>query len=146
MFNSLLIAVDGSENARKALHVACELAKNGDTKLHILHIPESLAHETTLVWGIGAIPLEANEEDIQKAGRQVIDKARANAQELGVSQVETHLDQGEPARTILSQAEQLGVDAIVLGSRGLGDLAGLVVGSVSHKVTHSAKCTVITVR
>ncbi|EPC02567.1 hypothetical protein L861_09490 [Litchfieldella anticariensis FP35 = DSM 16096] len=146
MFKSLLVAVDGSENAKKALRVACELIKNSDTKLHILHIPEALAHETTLVWGIGAIPLEANPEDLKRAGTQIIEKAKANAEELGVSQIETHLDQGEPARTILSQAKNLGVDAIVLGSRGLGDLAGLVMGSTSHKVTHAAKCTVITVR
>lgn len=146
MFKSLLVAVDGSEHAKKALRVACELVKNGDAKLHILHIPERLAHETTLVWGIGAVPLEASPEDIEKAGKQVIEKAKANAQELGATQIETHLGQGEPARTILSEAEKLGVDAIVLGSRGLGDLAGLIMGSTSHKVTHGAKCTVITVR
>lgn len=145
MYQSLLVAVDGSENGKKALELAAHLAQ-GETTLHILHIPESLAHETTLVWGIGAVSLEASRQDLEAAGKQVIERAEAQARELGVAKVETHLGQGEPARTILGQAKTLGVDAIVLGSRGLGDLAGLVMGSVSHKVMHSAKCGVITVR
>lgn len=146
MFKSLLVAVDGSENAKKALGIACQLTREGNAQLHILHIPESLSHETTLVWGIGAIPLEATRDVIEQAGNKVIKQAEAAAREQGATNIETHLGQGDPARTIIRQAEKLGVDAIVLGSRGLGDLTGFVVGSVSHKVSSSAKCTVITVR
>lgn len=146
MFASLLVAVDGSENAKKALGIACQLARPNDAHLHILHIPESLAHETTLVWGIGAIPLESSRDVLEDAGRQVIEQAEADARGQGVTKVTPHLSRGDPSRTILNEADRLGVDAIVLGSRGLGDLAGFVMGSVSHKVTHSAKCTVITVR
>ncbi|QJQ95772.1 MULTISPECIES: universal stress protein [Halomonadaceae] len=146
MFDSVLIAVDGSENAKKALSVACKLVRGEQSKLHILHIPEALTHETTLVWGIGAVPMESTQEVLEEAGREVIVRATDAAREMGAQQIETHLARGEPARTILRQAELLGVDAIVMGSRGLGDLGGFILGSVSHKVSHSAKCTVITVR
>lgn len=146
MFNSILIAVDGSEHAKKALEVACRLMGQDNATLHILHVPEVLAYDTTMVWGIGAVALESSREVLEDAGQKIIEKASDAAREQGASHVETHLHQGDPARLILRKAEDLGVEAIVLGSRGLGNFAGLMMGSVSHKVTHSAKCSVITVR
>ncbi len=146
MFTSILVPVAGSEHARKALSVACQLARQEDATLHLLHIPEELAHETTLVWGIGAVALEASREERERTGRQIVDRAAEAAREQGATSIETLIGQGDPARTILSEARQRGVDAIVMGSRGLSDLQGFVVGSVSHKVSHAAECTVITVR
>ncbi|MBA2780148.1 universal stress protein [Billgrantia kenyensis] len=146
MYKSILVPVDGSAGAKKALEVACLLAKQADASLHILHIPEELAHETTLVWGIGAIAIEASRKEREDIGKQVVDKAAEAARAQGVSQVETVIGQGDPARTIVSESRRRGVEAIVMGSRGLSDLRGLVVGSVSHKVSHVAECTVITVR
>jgi len=75
----------------------------------------------------------------------VIERATEAAREQGATRVETMIGQGDPARTILSEARRRGVDAIVMGSRGLSDLKGFVVGSVSHKVAHAAECSVITV-
>ncbi|MCG6657397.1 universal stress protein [Halomonas campisalis] len=146
MFNSILVPVDGSEHAQKALSVACQLAKQADATLHLLHIPEELSHETTLVWGIGAIAIEASREERNDVGKQVVEKAAEAARQQGASKVETVIGQGDPARTIISEARKRGVDAIVMGSRGLSDLKGFVVGSVSHKVSHAASCSVITVR
>ncbi|PMR72017.1 universal stress protein [Halomonas heilongjiangensis] len=145
MFSSILVPVDGSEHAKKALAVACRLVHEGST-LHLLHIPESLSHETPLVWGIGPVTLEASEEERERVGRQLITRAAEAAREQGAPRVETQLAQGDPVRTILSEARKHHVDAIVMGSRGLSDLQGFVVGSVSHKVSHAAECTVITVR
>ncbi|WP_192036326.1 universal stress protein [Halomonas sp. YLGW01] len=145
MFKSIMVPVDGSEHARKALEVACRLIKDSDATLHILHIPEVLAHETTLIWGIGAVPLEAPKDVLEKNGRELIDRAAREATALGARRVDTTLAQGEPSRTILEQAKRLGVGAIVMGSRGLGDFSSLVIGGVSHKVSHAAECTVITV-
>ncbi|WP_375055509.1 universal stress protein [Zobellella sp. DQSA1] len=146
MYQSLLVAVDGSEHGKKALELASYLAGQDDASLHILHVPEMLSHDATLVWGIGAVSIEAGRKELEEAGRKVIERAAEQARVLGVKRVQTHVAQGEPARTIIRMAEALGVEVIVLGSRGLGNLAGLVMGSISHKVTHSAKCGVITVR
>ncbi|WP_300273814.1 universal stress protein [Halomonas sp.] len=146
MFTSILVAVDGSEHAKRALAVACRLARQEGSTLHLLHIPETLAHETTLVWGIGAIAIEASRAEREAAGKQVIERATEAAREQGATKIETVIAQGDPARTILSEARRRGVDAIVMGSRGLSDLKGFVVGSVSHKVAHAAECSVITVR
>lgn len=146
MYQSLLVAVDGSEHGKKALELASYLAAQDDASLHILHVPEVLSHDATLVWGIGAVSIEAGRQELEEAGSKIIARAAEQARALGVKRVQTHVAQGEPARTIIRMAETLGVEAIVLGSRGLGNLAGLVMGSISHKVTHSAKCGVITVR
>lgn len=146
MYKSLLVAVDGSEHGKKALTLACHLARQDHAKLHILHVPEVLAQESTLIWGIGAVAIEDSRSKLEAIGKKVIEQAEAEARAQGATQIETHLAQGEPARAIIHQAETLGVEVIVLGCRGLGDLAGLVMGSVSHKVTHGAKCGVITVR
>ncbi|HUO45666.1 MAG TPA: universal stress protein [Acidimicrobiia bacterium] len=56
------------------------------------------------------------------------------------------VDSGDPAATIVRLAKEVGADLIVMGSRGLGSVAGLLLGSVSHKVGHAAPCAVLTVR
>ncbi|MBB3191508.1 universal stress protein [Halomonas cerina] len=145
MFQSILVPIDGSEHSRLALSVACRLARQEDSRLVLLHIPEALEHEPLLVWGLGAVPMEATLEKREKIGRELLDKAAEEARTLGIENVETVIGQGSPAQRILEEAKQRGVDAIVMGSRGLGDLKGLVVGSVSHKISHAAPCSVITV-
>ncbi|NHI01309.1 universal stress protein [Oceanimonas sp. MB9] len=146
MYKSLLVAVDGSKNGRKALELACHLARVDNAELHILHVPEVLPHEATLIWGIGAVAIGDELQEMEALGHRIISGAEAEAQKLGVEKIQTHLVKGEPARTILKQAAGLGAEVIVLGTRGLGDLAGLVLGSVSHKVASNAKCGVITIR
>lgn len=146
MFQSLLVPLDGSEHSRLALRVACKLAHEADGRLILLHIPEALEHETLLVWGLGAVPLEATLKKREKVGRELLDKATEEAKGLGAQEVEAVIGKGDPALCILDQARQHRVDAIVLGSRGLGNLQGLMMGSVSHKVSHAAPCSVITVR
>ncbi|WP_298715546.1 universal stress protein [uncultured Oceanisphaera sp.] len=146
MYSSLLVAVDGSEHSRKALTLACHLARQDDATVHILHVPEVLPHEATLIWGIGAVAIGDELKEMDAAGKKVLAGAEAEARKLGVKHLQTHTARGEPARAIMHEAKALDVDVIVMGCRGLGDLAGLMMGSVSHKVNHGAECGVITVR
>lgn len=145
MYNRILVPIDGSEHAKQALSVACKLLEQNDATLYLLHIPQSLAYEATLVWGIGALNAEAPFEERQEAGERLLEHALASAQEQGVQQVEQRLVRGDPVRVILDTANELEVDTIVMGSRGLSDLGGVMIGSVSHKVSHFAKCRVVTV-
>ncbi|CAO1669052.1 universal stress protein [Halomonas sp. TG39a] len=145
MYKRILVPIDGSENAKQALSVACKLLNKEASTLYLLHVPETLAYTTTLVWGIGAIDASANLAEREKSGEQLLVQAVSSAQEEGVQHTEELLTQGDPVRVILDTANAYNVDTIVMGSRGLSDLAGVVIGSVSHKVSHSAKCRVITV-
>jgi nucleotide-binding universal stress UspA family protein len=68
------------------------------------------------------------------------------AHAAGVSEVEVEVEQGSIARTIVAMAERHNSDMIVLGSRGMGDIEGLLRGGVSHRVEILAKCSVLVVK
>jgi nucleotide-binding universal stress UspA family protein len=79
-------------------------------------------------------------------GERLVADAQAQAHQRGVPSVRTVLREGDPAAAILNLAREESADIIVMGRRGLGDLAGLLLGSVSHKVTHLAECACLTVK
>lgn len=148
MYKTLLVPVDGSVHAEKALAVAAELARNGGT-LHLLNVAESIPDNLGILVGGSTEPVSEAErkklaEGVRKAGEQVIDKAKAAIDLAGI-EVKALVRQGRPGERIIEAAEELRADAIVMGSRGMSDLKGMVVGSVSHRVSHTAGCSVITV-
>ena len=145
MINKILIAVDGSEFSARALDFACQMAARFDSALHILHVPQGAAADRVMVLGGASVMIHASHAEIEKAGRKLIDSALECAEETVGGNITTELRGGDPAHEILASAEENEVDCIVLGSRGLGDFGSLVLGSVSHKVNHSAPCTCITV-
>jgi nucleotide-binding universal stress UspA family protein len=146
MPKQILAAVDGSKSSRKALDFACELAVKFDARLHLLHVAQALHQDKTLVLGGAAITVHASPDELERAGRKVIEAARDVAETAGCHKVSTQTLAGDPAKQIIRAASEQESDMIVLGSRGLGDLAGLMLGSVSHKVAQMAPCTCITVR
>ena len=85
-----------------------------------------------------------------QAKRDIAEKVVKTAAEVatksGVGEVVTLVRKGDAASQILETAEAEGADTIVLGSHGHGTLKGLLIGSVSTKVTAHAECTCITVR
>ncbi len=143
--NKILVAVDGSKTSRKALDFACALAVKFDAELHLLHVAHPLHQDKTLVLGGAAVTVHATPDEIEKAGRKVVEASRRIAEEAGVARVTTKAVPGDPARQIVDIAAREAVDTIVLGNRGLGGIAGLMLGSVSHKVNQLAHCTCITV-
>lgn len=146
MYKSLLVAVDGSKQSAQALKLACYLAKQDTGEVHIVHAPQLLQHPAVMVWGLGAVALNEDVHESEVIGDKVLEQAVKAAHEHGATHVHAHLAGGEPALAITDQAEKLGVEVIVMGSRGLGNWSGMALGSVSHKVSHSAKCGVITIR
>lgn len=147
MLNTILVAVDGSDHAVKALDAAADLAKRYDASLIVLsvyrhHSPLESSH--SLVRGRDEI--EAPDQALSRLAREIVDAAAKRAEGQGARVGEGLVKRGPPARTIVQTAKENGVDAIVIGSRGLGDLEGHLLGSVSHKVTSLAECTCITVK
>ena len=147
MFRSLLVPIDGSDYAQAALRVACRLAEPAQGTIHLLTVIEPF--EPMQYGGdyrVQQIVREAVNDNAEKEGRAILDRAMALMPDGAPKDgVQTLLRLGSPAETIIEEAERLGVDAIVMGSRGLSDIRGLLVGSVSHKVSHVAGCTVISV-
>ena len=79
-------------------------------------------------------------------GQQYLDEVHGRAMEKGVRHCEPVIAEGDPAESILRTAREHGADLIVLGTRGLGKIRELLVGSVSHKVTHLADQPCLLVR
>jgi nucleotide-binding universal stress UspA family protein len=137
MFEHILLAIDGSEPARRATEVAADLARNVRAEVVVLHVKER-----DVTWAGGA-DLETPQE-----AHDLVEETVRMLKDRGLSaRGEVHLSvYGRAARVILEAAGDAGADLIVMGSRGLSDLAGLVVGSVTHKVLHLAHCPVLVVR
>ena len=85
------------------------------------------------------------DDAMREYAKNVAEEAKAVAIEQGSAGVRAFVKVGPPARTIVKFAEDKDVDLIVLGSRGLGDLEGYLLGSVSHKVTSLADCPVMVI-
>ena len=79
-------------------------------------------------------------------GQRLLDEAATRLRETNGLAAGTHLEHGDPAREILACAKREKADLIILGNRGLSDIAGVFMGSVSARVTHSAECTVLTAK
>lgn len=146
----ILLPTDGSVEAKKALDYAAELAAAKKAKLLVLHvqrrhgremIPPDLA-ELEYVEHIRVTEAEV----LRGAAEMLAGKAEQAARAKGVGETERLVVEGDPAREIVAVAKARAVDTIVMGSRGLGDLQGLLLGSVSHKVVQAAPCTCIVVR
>ena len=143
MFEKVIVAVDGSEEASHALEVACDLANKYGSKVHLVHSPQM---ETTgIAVGSGAIEFKPSPEKIAEAGKGVIDEATSMAKSMGCSQVKSIVGGEDPATQILKAIDDTGADLVVMGRRGLGRVSSALLGSVSQKVSSEAECTCMTV-
>lgn len=148
MVYHILVAVDGSVHADRALEFAAECAVKYEADLTVLNV---VSYASTVPLALGAYAelegLYAESRSVlQTAGEKIVESAAETARRLGVAKVMTAVELGSPAQTICETAKAINADAVVMGRRGLGDFSGLFLGSVTHKVAHTADCTVITVK
>ena len=140
MFERILLAVDGSEHAIRAAKVAAEMA----------HCMKSV--ELRIVVAYEPIPSFLGEPNLQLAINARLNEAQGilkKAVELvGNSHIDVHTEliESDAAEAIIEVAKTRNSDVIIMGSRGLGRLAGLLLGSTSQKVVSHAPCPVLIVR
>lgn len=137
MFDRILIAVDGSPFSTPAVSTTVEIATKFQSEVFVLHVRE---HE---VGRAGAFPLETPQEaiDLVTATVKVLKAGGVSA----TGDVHTTVA-GHAAREIVDTAKNKGADLIVMGSRGLSDIAGLFLGSVTHKALQLAHVPVLVVK
>ena len=137
MFERIVLAVDGSDQARGAVAAAIDLAVKSQGEVLIVHVHD-----------VGLVSRETVELETQDEARLLTEapldwltregvKARSELRAARTADV---------AREILLAAQGFDADAIVLGSRGLGNSAGLLLGSIAHRVIQLADCPVVVVR
>ena len=147
MFKRILAAIDGSEHSTKAAKVAIELARTYGSDLTLLHVTRKLDLPDQLKEYLKAEHLTREDlPALDEATKRIIDDVRIKAEAQGVKRVRTIFREGKPARSIVEYARSAGIDAIVMGSRGLSELESALLGSVSHKVASLAGCTVMIVK
>lgn len=173
MFKKILCPLDGSDHARSALALAIDLAKKYDAGLVLAHVlmrhsdQAALAHfarveglmrhvqpelqrlqgmEARLEVGAAVDERVVSSRVLTEVGQHILDDACADAKHGGVDSVSTVLMDGDAADLILRCVDEREIDCVVMGSRGLGEIKGLFLGSVSHKVASRAPCTCIAVK
>ena len=139
MYDKILVAVDHSEVSDRALDAARDLALLAEGEVWVLHMRE---REVAVKTGVSL-----SDESMDEARAAVA----AAVDKLTAAGVNAHGDVGTTlfgyaARNIVDDAKEHDVDVIVMGSRGRGDLAGLILGSTAHKVIHLADRPVLIVR
>jgi nucleotide-binding universal stress UspA family protein len=144
----ILVAVDGSENAQRALEAAVDMAKRLKAVLLIAHV----VFVPALSWTLGlpgvVVPADKIEDDAEKAGRQLLAKAVKFAKEAGIAnpQEEILTKLASPAMGIVELAEKGDADLVVVGTKGLGGFKRLLIGSVANSVLHYAERSVLVVK
>lgn len=139
MFAKILVAVDGSESAKKAFDRAVFLAQKCNSKLYTAHV--------VLDWEYGGDSATTFEliDELRENGAKILEQCKKQALQNNI-QIETILEQGDYASEIIEIGKRLDCDLIILGSRGMSPLKELMLGSVSYKVMHHASCPVMIVR
>ena len=141
MFKNILVPVDGSDHALHALDVACDLAQKYGATLRLVHVYPPLFTDVMM----SEADIEAVIALRTQAGDAILQRARERAK-VCEPDITTELREAPDAEAILEEAETHNCDLIVMGTRGLGRLAGLLLGSVSQKVVQHARCPVLLVR
>lgn len=145
MFERILVPVDGSVHATTALELALDIREKWDSELFLLCV---YRHHSLLEASMSMVRPEAPEnldDSMSRHAGEVVESAKKLASHRGSKKVRGFIKSGPPARTIVGFAKEHGAGLIVLGSRGLGDIEGYLLGSVSHKVTSLADCPVLVV-
>jgi nucleotide-binding universal stress UspA family protein len=140
VFRNILVAVDGSPTAEAALEEAIELAHSDGARLVLISVavPPRFRNSGPLY-----VPYPT-EDDLARAACDVVERAEALVPaDVPVSSV---VRVGRPATAIVAQAEKGGHDLVVVGSRGLGLLLSLLLGSVSRSVSARSPVPVLVVR
>ena len=139
MYDKILVAVDHSEMSDRAVVAARDLAVLSKGEVWVLHLRERELGAKT-----GVLPADETTDDANAA-------VAASVDVLTQAGVKAHGEVrntifGYAAREIINDAKEIGADIIMMGSRGRGDIAGLLLGSTAHKVIHLSDRPVLVVR
>jgi len=144
----ILLATDGSTSSFKAVEKTIQLVKNMKaevTVLSVVHdVPVYQFHDALSSEHLVAVQ-KSLEERAEKTAQEILEKTADLFRENGL-EVNVILKKGHPAEVICQVAEEGGFDFVVMGSRGLGGIKELLLGSVSNRVAHCTKSSVLIVK
>ena len=140
----ILLATDGSEDATLAARAAADLSTETGSELHVLHVlPRFPRHAYP---GITPEVYSYMMDETYKEARRLLDEEAKRLEDGGGRVAETHVRRGQFVDEILDLAEEIEAGLILMGSRGLGPVKRLLLGSVAEGVVHHAPCPVLVAR
>jgi nucleotide-binding universal stress UspA family protein len=142
---NILLATDGSEEARQAAQAAAELSKDTGSEVHLTYVlpsPRELRGHHLYSREV----MESVLEQAEGEARSFLEDQAKQIGESGGKVADTHLRAGEPDKEIVRLSEEIGAGTIVIGSRGLGAVRRALMGGVSESVVRHAHCPVFVVR
>lgn len=143
MFKKILVAVDESEIDEEIIKATLNIAHNNQSIITLINV-----NKEDITRGLTYVPKNYLEETLTQLEQESLDKLKKVKDKLtsenGVT-VEMVPVKGDPAYQILEYAESNDQDLIIMGSRGFTGMKGVMLGSVSHKVTQLSKCPVLIV-
>lgn len=134
---TLVVGVDGSADATRALDWAIDEARRRGLKMLLVHGVEVGAAAAS-PYGTGMVL-----EQLEEAGHMVLDEGARRVRDAGL-EVDTRMEVGSGAHALIEASR--GAELMVVGSRGHGGFVGMLLGSVSSACTHHAHCPVVVVR
>jgi len=138
-----LLAVDGSDNSYEAVHALKYFARAEQlTLLHALDVPRPAY--PMMLSEVAEEQYKTLEQSMREDGERLLDRVQSLLP-MHAGPSTKHLRIGSPAEVIVSMAEELKVDLIVMGARGFGPLKELLLGSVSHRILTLAPCATLIV-
>ncbi len=147
MIKKILIAVDGSKHSQSSVAFGAQIAKGLDAEVLLYHVvkPYNLPDSLRKFAKAEHIPT-FDPELLRKGAQYLLAGAMAEARKVGIKEITMETDEGPIARSIIDRAKSYNADMIVIGSRGMGDMEGMLRGGVSHRVEILAKCPVLVVK
>jgi nucleotide-binding universal stress UspA family protein len=147
MYHHILVPLDGSPLAMKALQHACQLAQTMAARVTLLHVsaeyPVTITEESVIYHQVTRAEYAALRK---KEAERILGAAVRKAERLGVAARMAHEFAPAPWRAILSTAKKLKCDAIVMASHGRGGVASLLLGNETQKVLAHSRLPVLVVR
>ena len=146
MFKIILVALDGSDHAQRALKMAAKLAARCDAELVMVHALQTGSLRTDYEAVVSDSVRDAYLKIGQEQADAIFSRAAKKAHNLGVTKIKPVMKVGDPVKVVLKAAKKQDAELVVVGTRGLTGLRELALGSVAHKLTSMAHCPVMVVR
>jgi nucleotide-binding universal stress UspA family protein len=137
MFDRIVIATDGSDSVRRAVHVALDLADRFDAEVHALYVVDEGEVESAP---------ERVRDDMREALREDGEAALDDVADAAAGGVETAVREGHPASVIGEYAREQDADVVATGTRGRHGENRFLIGSVAERVVRTCPVPVLTVR
>lgn len=156
----VLLVTDGSPHSQEAMEYLAKFPLPEEAKVEVMHVMPPLLTPDLIArsWPVGVevaspaiVSVDVEEDLLRQAeaeeedAKALLDRAQRSMAALGL-EVETVLRRGDAATEIINYTKEAGVNLIVAGSRGLSQVTGWLLGSVSRKIIHYAGCSVLVVK